>query len=120
MEQVAFIESVAIQLIGLSNWVGGKTVTLVLGDGVRFDSVLSMGEYTPDVLLAFDTSVIQLSQITEVTVTIVDVLGDVLGGSLDVVGFSQIVLYLNGQEVFRGNRSDAEVDYWRTHFVFGG
>ena len=110
---VAYVESVVIELDQFSADLSIKIVQLVLGADVTFTFVpFHMPGGTPqNVLLAFDTGVIYLSQITELTVTIVDSRGqDEQGGDVpDPVTFTQAVLYLHGCEVFRGNRADGNV-----------
>jgi hypothetical protein len=113
LAQVAFIESVAIRLSGLSARTSRKAARLVLGDNITFDFILAFaiphGRPTGDLLYAFDTSVIHLAQITELTITIGD-----------AVEFEQVALYLNGHEVFRGDRAEAEVTNETARFVFPG
>jgi hypothetical protein len=120
---VAYVESVAIELYQFSAWLGRKYVRLVLGADVAFGfdpPQMPRNEPLQNVLLAFDTGIVHLSQITELTVIIVDAISD----DQDPVTFTQAALYLNGHEVFRGNRADGEVTtddlgFSSVRFAFG-
>lgn len=99
---VAYVESVAIEFHQFSAAVNGDLIVLGLGADVDFWFDLSQipDNGSPDVLLACDTSVVHLSQITYLEIPVENQTG--------TVEFTRVVLYLNGHEVFRGNRADGE------------
>ena len=116
---VAYVESVAIELeqfYAISSHMYEMTFILGAGVTLEFDTFQLHTTTSPqDVLLAFDAGLIYLSQITELTVRIEDLEDD----PGPPATFAHAVLYLNGHEVFRGNRADGEITASTVRFAFG-
>ena len=101
---ICFIESIALQVIGLpaaSGLLGllSTEATITLGPAVKLTMTfpLAASPGSPDVTYAVDTGTeIHLGAITELTIE-------------NGPGFREIVLYLNGREFLRRQRSQATV-----------
>jgi hypothetical protein len=93
---IAFVDSVAVQLRGLSTVPGGFaiTTTMTLGPSVTFDVVVPTGMTT--LFRAFDTNAdVRLADITEITLE-------------RGLFFEELELFINGRSFFRGRREEAQ------------
>jgi len=129
----AFVESVAVQLIGLTVPLHPHPVTsdltsdlasdliestfprlargeLRLGPRITFDFLVPPGGEPEDVLYAFDAeTAILLSDVTEVAIRL---------ENTDTVAFQEIIVFLNGAEFFRGHPDQAAMSDETARFTF--
>ena len=86
---------------------------LVLGPRITIEYRFSAKGEHIDTVHAVDTSAeFAPADITEMTLTL-----DVTPHVLHVIAFSELVVFLNGMECFRGRRDQAEIDEKTTRFA---
>ena len=110
---IAFVESVAIRLIELRvSGTGAGAVRLTLGQDLKIDFNFTRANGGVDLLRAFDVGDMTLADITEVTLRLEGLFGNVL--------FREVVILLNGHEFFRGRRDRAQIAGTTVRFPLGG